>query len=688
MSRRARETATAVSTTSADPTSSVELDVTKNMVEPFRMFSFLLKSYVELENSNMQFQFNAAHIVLQQVIEPFKYSDYVPYRLELDKSNCFPEFYFRFKRAFSRLSDEHKAYCLFDRDKFQSCYIGTENEILSAVLKVESEFKKKFKHCLDPAFEQLYPTLSFDRKCVETEFKEILEKDINYLPRFARLQELSAKAHKGDFLPYMEYLMAYEYPEEMIWSQFVTIYYAHISNDKQTLFLEKKIKHWMSVKTPIQLQMKGFVKDLKAEGIIKELVTSTKGTDKNTLKSAQSVVNAKDQGGKESSIASVNTQKQGNPPGKKRKFTAAQTKAYYQRLQRRTNSQNENQSSTAGSSTGSEKKDGDSDGSNKRRKFGTMQIPVSPSSFNTNLTEYSRVVFKWDGGAALHAVNDKSLLSNFDPDATCSYAAAKTLHEIKGAGDIKIRFKDNTTVVLKQVFYDKDLFSNVISTTLCNPFFTGVVGNDLVRLDNGFVLGHIVDGAPEVEVEIIKDDSPITTTAEGGPSTFSEQLNELSQDSADEEIEDEEFAVAVQESPVGTSLIVNPSEVSVEWHGKLGHPGEKAFDQFKKDLHLTGVKHVPLTKCDACLAAKLKNVYPKTLQSLDPITRPFEVLHCDLCGPFKHTMALDNSMYFLTVVDRVSRVTHAVPIRYKSTGTTELLKFILETYTSFGSKAF
>ncbi|KAM9914925.1 hypothetical protein OXX69_000158 [Metschnikowia pulcherrima] len=67
MSRRTRETAAAVDATSTDPTSSVELDVTKNMVEPFRMFSFSSKSYVESENSNMQFQFNAAHIVLQHI---------------------------------------------------------------------------------------------------------------------------------------------------------------------------------------------------------------------------------------------------------------------------------------------------------------------------------------------------------------------------------------------------------------------------------------------------------------------------------------------------------------------------------------------------------------------------------------------------------------------------------------------
>ncbi|KAM9923148.1 hypothetical protein OXX80_011654 [Metschnikowia pulcherrima] len=329
MSRRTRETATAVNTTSTDPTSSVELDVTKNMVEPFRY-------------------------------EPCKHSDYVPYRLELDKSNCFPEFYFQFKRAFSRLSDEHKAYCLFDREKFQSCYIGTENEIISAVLKVESEFKRKFKHCLDPAFEQLYPTLSFDRKCVETEFREILEKDINYLPRFARMQSLSAKAHKGDFLPFMEYLMAYEYPEEMIWSQFVTIYYGQLSSDKQTLFLEKKIKFWMSANTPIQLQMKGFVKDLKAEGIIRDSVIFNMGNDKKPSNSGSSFVNAKDQGEKDSSDASATAHKQGGPPGKKRKFTAAQTAAYYQRLQKRANSSSDNQYSTA-----FEQKSGVSDGNHK-----------------------------------------------------------------------------------------------------------------------------------------------------------------------------------------------------------------------------------------------------------------------------------------------------------------------------------
>ena len=45
-----------------------------------------------------------------------------------------------------------------------------------------------------------------------------------------------------------------------------------------------------------------------------------------------------------------------------------------------------------------------------------------------------------------------------DPVASCSFAAIMAWHEIKGVGDQKIRLKDNTTVVPKHAFFDKDLF--------------------------------------------------------------------------------------------------------------------------------------------------------------------------------------------------------------------------------------
>lgn len=69
---------------------------TTDPMEPFRLYSFHLKSHLGLKTFNERLRFIAATRASQQVIEPFNYKDYVPYQLTLDEANLFPEFYFHF----------------------------------------------------------------------------------------------------------------------------------------------------------------------------------------------------------------------------------------------------------------------------------------------------------------------------------------------------------------------------------------------------------------------------------------------------------------------------------------------------------------------------------------------------------------------------------------------------------------
>ncbi|KAF8000496.1 hypothetical protein HF325_005425 [Metschnikowia pulcherrima] len=83
----------------------------KDLVERFRKFSFRLETYPIRRGGNFVYQFDAAEIAPQQVIEPFNFAEKVPFRLERDKLSLFPEFYSLFKRSFSNQAHVNEAYC-------------------------------------------------------------------------------------------------------------------------------------------------------------------------------------------------------------------------------------------------------------------------------------------------------------------------------------------------------------------------------------------------------------------------------------------------------------------------------------------------------------------------------------------------------------------------------------------------
>ncbi|GEQ71927.1 hypothetical protein JCM33374_g5613 [Metschnikowia sp. JCM 33374] len=72
-------------------TSSVEHVLTEDPMEPFRSYCFQRKSWLDVGPSRT-YQFKTAPVAPQQVIEPFPYKDFVPYKLDWEKLNLFPEF--------------------------------------------------------------------------------------------------------------------------------------------------------------------------------------------------------------------------------------------------------------------------------------------------------------------------------------------------------------------------------------------------------------------------------------------------------------------------------------------------------------------------------------------------------------------------------------------------------------------
>lgn len=87
------------------------------------------------------------------------------------------------------------------------------------------------------------------------------------------------------------------------------------------------------------------------------------------------------------------------------------------------------------------------------------------------------------------------------------------------------------------------------------------------------------------------------------------------------------------------------------WHRRLGHPSPKVVDK----LNVSGFSSSGVLDnkaCEICIHAKhSRDLFPN---SLNKTTFPFELIHCDLWGPYR-TPALCGAQYFLTILDDYSR---------------------------------
>ncbi|KAJ8139411.1 hypothetical protein OY671_007377, partial [Metschnikowia pulcherrima] len=490
-----------------------------------------------------------------------------------------------------------------------------------------------------------------------------------------RKEELRLLARKGDVIPYVEFLMAFEHGEQFIWFEVAAIVSGFTHSDKQIKFASKKLAHWKKVKKGLlKSRIDDFLSDLKDEGIVADVKTQSSSNEKKRKVDSENP-KGREQGREKASNATT--------PKVRRDGSPWIPQDQWMKLQKEKQLARENVKEVANASL--------------------QLVTDSPDvqNFNKSVEEYSSFVFKWDGGSAVHVVKDKSVLSNFDPEASVRSVAAYGGKVIKGAGEMKIRLIDGSVGILKNVFHDHSVTSNLLSTNQFTPFHHGVVGDKLVRFDTGAVIGYMRNGTPEVKVEVLRFDSEAKPTLPELPSlptfawTRSNQPvasgNVVRDDDEEVDVEsgDDEFAqTTVTRTTTGPSQQRRPSALSLVWHSKLGHPGQKSFEEMKRKLGLKDVFHVPMSFCDTCLFGKTKHSIPKVSQNLNPATEPFQVLHADLCGPFHHPVGHDNSLYFIVIVDRFSRYVHAAPIRFKTDGSTVFKKFILESYTGFGSRSF
>ena len=103
------------------------------------------------------------------------------------------------------------------------------------------------------------------------------------------------------------------------------------------------------------------------------------------------------------------------------------------------------------------------------------------------------------------------------------------------------------------------------------------------------------------------------------------------------------------------------------WDQRLGHLNNNSADQLAKKEMVTGMncttsRHAE-NKCEGCVLGKShRNPFPK--QSNNRATRPYEIIHSDVCGPMQ-IESKGGSRYMVTFTDDYSRYTTVYFIKRK-----------------------
>lgn len=117
------------------------------------------------------------------------------------------------------------------------------------------------------------------------------------------------------------------------------------------------------------------------------------------------------------------------------------------------------------------------------------------------------------------------------------------------------------------------------------------------------------------------------------------------------------------------------------WHKRLGHP---SFSRIKLLSSIVPTVSINNTiPCSICPLAKHKRL-PFPSHSEHSSSLPFQLVHCDIWGPFPY-QSLDGFKYFLTIVDDFSRSTWIYLMKYKSDTRVHLQHFINMVNNQFDS---
>jgi len=117
------------------------------------------------------------------------------------------------------------------------------------------------------------------------------------------------------------------------------------------------------------------------------------------------------------------------------------------------------------------------------------------------------------------------------------------------------------------------------------------------------------------------------------------------------------------------------------WHNRLGHPSNDVLFLLPSHLGVVGSLHKDKEElCEICLRAKqTRNKFPLSNSNAKGV---FDLIHCDICGPYKVSSSF-GAHYFLSIVDDASRPTWVYLMKDRTEASRFLKGFIIMVRNQF-----
>ncbi|KAJ4700583.1 Retrovirus-related Pol polyprotein from transposon TNT 1-94 [Melia azedarach] len=197
---------------------------------------------------------------------------------------------------------------------------------------------------------------------------------------------------------------------------------------------------------------------------------------------------------------------------------------------------------------------------------------------------------------------------------------------VKGRGNILIQLKDGRHQFIGNVYYVPNMKSNILS------------------------LGQLLEKGYDIHMKdyslFIRDDKGNLITK------VKMSKNRM-------------FSLNIQ-NDVAKCLKACYKDASWLWHLRFGHLNFGGLELLAKKEMVRGLPYInhPNQLCEGCLHGKqFRKSFPK--ESTFRAKKPLELIHADVCGPFK-PRSLGNNNYFLLFIDDFSRKTWIYLLKQKS----------------------
>ena len=272
-----------------------------------------------------------------------------------------------------------------------------------------------------------------------------------------------------------------------------------------------------------------------------------------------------------------------------------------------------------------------------RVELDLLETPSEPSSWYL------------DSGATHHVSGDSSMFSSMYPTSgTQVGSAGGQSHHITGVGNVDIQTSSGEIKTIPSVLYTPGITKNMLSVgTLADHNKTLVFRSDGCYVFNNATL--------KVELFAPRENSKGLYKILGTPKPLDSEIN----------------------------LLYSSSPATL-WHRRLGHFHTKGI---QKMINFDAVKGLPQLHfknqtCNGCQLGKhARTKMPK--QASHHASTIFELVHSDVCGPFK-VNSLGGCRYFVTFIDDFSRKTWIYFLTHKHQVLSKFRHFVRLMQTTTG----